>query len=199
MKNQLPALTFPARFSVFMRLNSHALTILLALLAAFVLGFFSNIATSAVVVDAAQVEAVFSPSGSEPALLRLIDSAQSSLDVMLYQFSYTPLQDALINAQKRGVLVRIIMDSKIDSNLYTAEKLALGGVLVRWASRDFASTHAKFLVADGRSVFVGSTNWSRHAMVLNREAAVVIRNEQIAASFQSVFESDWSLASPWTP
>lgn len=183
--------SFPFRFQI--------VFLLLLLSTAFVIGFFSHAAFSPLAVDVASVEAVFSPGQSEPALLSLIASAQSGLDVMLYQFSYAPLQDALIAAQARGVQVRLILDPKIESNLYTAEKLANAGVQVRWASSDYASTHAKFLVSDGQSVFVGSTNWSRHAMVLNREAAVVVRNGIIAGSFQRIFESDWSIARPWTP
>ncbi len=172
---------------------------LVFLVAAFASGFVFRGMASATSVDAASVQAVFSPDGSEPALLNLIRSAQGRVDVMLYQFSYTPLQDALMEAQARGVQVRLILDPKIDDNLYTAEKLVRAGVSVRFATRDFTSTHAKFLVADGGSVFVGSTNWSRHAMLLNREAAVVIQNAIIAGEFQTVFEHDWSLANPWTP
>lgn len=172
---------------------------LVLLLAAFATGFLFRDMASATSVDAASVQAVFSPDGSEPALLNLIASANSRLDVMLYQFSYTPLQDALIAAQRHGVQVRLILDPKIDDNLYTAEKLVKAGVSVRFATRDFASTHAKFLIADSQTVFVGSTNWSRHAMLLNREAAVVIQNAVIAGEFQTVFEHDWSLATPWTP
>ncbi len=170
----------------------------LALSAAFSFGFFVDAWLSPVSLDSAFVQPVFSPGQSEPALLQLIGSAQNSLDVMLYQFSYTPLQDALVAAQRRGVAVRLILDPKLKSNLFTAENLARFGIQVRWANRAFASTHAKFLIADGQSVFVGSTNWSRHAMQLNREAAVVIQNPKIAGSFESIFESDWSLASPWT-
>ncbi len=176
----------------------HALLLGLVV-AAFVSGFAIRDGFLSPTVDAASVQAVFSPDGSEPALLNLIASSNIRLDVMLYQFSYTPLQDALIRAQAKGVQVRLILDPKIEANLYTAEKLAQGGVSVRFATRDFASTHAKFLVADGRSVFVGSTNWSRHAMLLNREAAVVIQNAIIAGEFQTVFDNDWSLATPWTP
>lgn len=173
--------------------------VLVLVAASFALGFVVHGFLTPVFVDSALVQTVFSPGQSEPVLVHLIGSAESNVDVMLYQFSFSPLQDALIQAQKRGVQVRLILDPKIEANLYTAEKLALAGVDVRWASPVFASTHAKFLLTDGHSVFVGSTNWSRHAMALNREAAVLIRNAKIAASFQSVFESDWSLAIPWSP
>lgn len=166
-------------------------------LVAFAAGFFVQGFLSPVPVDAALVQPVFSPEDSEPVLLGLVGSARESVDVLLYQFSYTPLQDALVDASNRGVLVRVVLDPQVESNLFTAEKLALSGVSVRWASREFASTHAKVLVVDGDTVFVGSTNWSRHAMKLNREAAVVVSSVAVAQRFLSVFESDWGSATSW--
>ncbi len=171
-----------------------------ALLAAigFTCGFLAHaLLFNSVQVGAAQVLPVFSPDGSEPVLLEAIASAHASIDVMLYQFSYAPLQDALAGAAARGVTVRLLLDPKIDSNLYTAESLANRGVSVRWASRSYSSTHAKTMVVDGFRVFVGSTNWSRHAMKLNREAAVLIDNAEIASQFLKVFETDWQMGTEW--
>ncbi|MBI5226496.1 phospholipase D family protein [Candidatus Micrarchaeota archaeon] len=171
----------------------------LSFIAGFIFHAFVPLPSASLNADAALVRPVFSPGQSEPVLLDLIDSADARLDVMLYQFSYTPLQVALAMAAARGVTVRVLMDPKIDSNLFVAEKLVQSGVRVRWASRSFASTHAKFMVVDRKAVFVGSTNWSRHAMQLNREAAVSIENIDVANSFESVFETDWNIGTPWTP
>ncbi len=143
------------------------------------------------------VRPVFSPNDSPAVLLEAIGSAENELDVMLYQFSYAPLIDALISASNRGVRVRVLLDRQIASNLHTAERLAFSGVSVRWASKQFASTHAKVMVVDAQTVFVGSTNWSRHAMELNREAAVLVRSADVARAFLDVFESDWGNATPW--
>jgi phosphatidylserine/phosphatidylglycerophosphate/cardiolipin synthase-like enzyme len=147
--------------------------------------------------SSANVQPVFSPENSPVVLLDAIGSSSKSLDVMLYQFSYTPLIDALIAASQRGVFVRVLLDRQIQSNLYTAERLSLSGIDVRWASILFASTHAKFMIADGQTVFVGSTNWSRHAMELNREAAVLVHSLEVAEAFLHVFESDWAKGTLW--
>lgn len=143
------------------------------------------------------VLAVFSPESTEFALLDILSGAQKSVFLTAYQFSYAPLREALISAAKRGVDVRVILDRGVSSNLFTAEQLENGGVSVRWAADEFASTHSKSLVADGVEVFVGSPNWSRHAMHLNREAAAWIRDKKVASDFIKVFESDWGKATPW--
>lgn len=123
-----------------------------------------------------------------------MSSAQSTLDVQLYQFSYADLKNALAQAALRGVRVRIILEPRVESNLETAQFLRQNGVSARWASREYTNTHSKTMVADGRRVLVGSINWSRNAMKTNREAGVVIESEELAREFLRVFEEDWAKA-----
>jgi phosphatidylserine/phosphatidylglycerophosphate/cardiolipin synthase-like enzyme len=44
--------------------------------------------------------------------------------------------------------------------------------------------HCKLIIIDGKTVIVGSTNWSYYAIDKNREASVVIRDERIARIFE---------------
>lgn len=140
------------------------------------------------------VQTVFSPN-ADADILFFLSSAQHSVDVELYQFSYSPLKAALVEAVERGARVRLILEPRVDSNLETASFLAGKGVLVRWASRDYTNTHSKYAVVDGRAVLVGSTNWSNRGMTSNREAGVVINDEATAQSFLREFEEDWAMAS----
>jgi len=142
------------------------------------------------------VQPIFSPGTSTP-ILEMIDGAANSLDAELYQFSYAPFQQALAQAAARGVRVRVILEPRVDSNLDTAKFLNSKGIDVRWATRAYANTHSKTLVADGKIVLVGSINWSQHAVNLNRESAVIITSTEIASQFESIFEKDWSDASPF--
>ncbi|MFH0835246.1 MAG: phospholipase D-like domain-containing protein [Candidatus Micrarchaeota archaeon] len=148
-------------------------------------------AARAFCVNSSAVTPVFSPN-SDNQLLSFISSATQTLDVELYQFSYPPLKSALQDAAARGVTVRLILEPRIDANLETGAYLAAHGVSVRWATLSYANTHSKCAVADNRRVLVGSINWSRHALTLNREAAVIVDDAHVAASFESVFEEDWA-------
>ncbi len=154
------------------------------------LSFLQNFFQEPECFTAESVTPVFSP-GSASALIALIDNSKNSIDVMVYQFSYAKLRDALVNAAARGVRVRLILEPKVDSNLDTGAFLAARGVAVRWASQKYYNTHAKFAVFDNECVFVGSTNWSRAAFESNREAAVNVCSARIALKFEKVFESDW--------
>lgn len=138
---------------------------------------------------------LFSP-GAEAEIAYLIESANSSLDVEMYQFSYTPFADELIDAQKRGVRVRVLLEPRLDGddNLGTMEYLRENGVGARWATLEFARTHSKVMIVDGRKVLVGSPNWSYSAMFRNRESAVIVAGGDVAAEFEAVFEEDWQKA-----
>lgn len=45
-----------------------------------------------------------------------MNHAKQSLDVCMYMFTCHSLSNAIVNAHKRGVLVRIIMDRQMGSN-----------------------------------------------------------------------------------
>lgn len=144
---------------------------------------------------AERVDAVFSP-GAEAEIVALIESANESIEVELFQFSYEPLMDALADARERGVRVRVILEPRLDGddNLKAMRRLKGSGVDARWASLSFSRTHSKTAVVDGRRVLVGSPNWSYSAMFRNRESAVIIESSEVAGEFERVFEEDWGMA-----
>jgi phosphatidylserine/phosphatidylglycerophosphate/cardiolipin synthase-like enzyme len=142
------------------------------------------------------VQTFFSP-GSEPALVSLLASSKESIAVEIYQFSYTPLSQELARKAGQGVQVRVILDRTVDTNYATARELSGNGVLVRFAPAHFVRLHSKFALVDSDTVLVGSTNWSFHAMFLNREAAVSVSGCGAVAKFAGVFEEDWAASEPF--
>ncbi|MEW5955913.1 MAG: phospholipase D-like domain-containing protein [Candidatus Micrarchaeota archaeon] len=139
-------------------------------------------------------QALISP-GTADELTAFLASAQQSIDVEMYVFTSSELKDALVQAAGRGVRVRLILEPRIDNNLATAEFLASKGVEVRWATTDYANTHSKLAIVDGKKILVGSINWSRHALYENRETALIVENERLAREFLAAFEQDWAQAS----
>lgn len=183
----------------------------LSLSIAFTLGFFSAFAAFALShsfsqsfflqgnhYDAQSVTPVFSP-GAEEQIVAFANSAQETLDVMLYQFSNPVLKEALAYAAGKGVVVRVILEPRVESNYATAEFLSQNGVRVKWGSKEYTNTHSKTAVADAKKVLVGSINWSRQAMRSNRESSVIVESESVAQEFQRVFEEDWAKAKDFVP
>ncbi len=135
-------------------------------------------------------KAIFSPN-ADAEIRELLYSAQESIDAELYQFSNPELKAALVDAVARGVSVRLIMESRVESNYETASFLSGKGISIKWGSLEYTNTHSKYCVVDGEKVLVGSTNWSNRAMTSNREAAVIISDAEIADDFSTAFEEDW--------
>ncbi|MFH1247400.1 MAG: phospholipase D-like domain-containing protein [Candidatus Micrarchaeota archaeon] len=150
-------------------------------------GFFTDKPTS---VGVAYVEPIFSP-GSQIAFENTVRSARSSIELEVYTFSSTVLQEELAAAVARGVDVRVILEKSISSNLPRSRELLARGVKVKWGSSSFSLTHAKFLVIDNETVIVGSNNWTFHSFNLNREASVKVKNAEFTSKFMEVFENDW--------
>lgn len=123
------------------------------------------------------------------ALLDLISQAQYAIDVAIYSFTDDVLAEALIEAHKRGVQVRVMMEAtNVNSQGSEACRLVRAGIPVR---NDLASGlfHHKFLVIDGIWVVTGSYNWSAAANDKNYENVVILRCSEIAAFFVKHFDT----------
>ena len=142
----------------------------------------------------ATVTPLFSP-GSSDEIVSLIRSAGKTIDVEMYVFTDETLAGELADAAKRGVQVRVILEPRVESsNLNTlAAGMLDSGVQVRWASLKFQLTHAKFMVIDGKTVLVGSINFSKAAQNKNREAAAILQGPPVQ-SYIDIFEADWPIA-----
>ena len=137
-----------------------------------------------------EVLAVFSPENSDE-ILALLGGAKREIKLEVYEFSSRTLADALIAARSRGVDVKVVLEPSVGANTKTSEYLLNGGVHVAWASKKFHNTHSKFAVIDDSIVLVGSTNWSQNAMLYNREASVIVYSNDVAKSFERVFDADF--------
>jgi hypothetical protein len=65
--------------------------------------------------------------------------------------------------------------------------------------RQIADHHTKGMIVDGKRVLIGSHNWSKPGVTLNRDASLIFDDVEIAAYFAEAFETDWERSSPITP
>lgn len=136
---------------------------------------------------------VFSPENGMD-VVGFIDGAEETLDVEVYILSSRDVVSALERAKNRGVEIRIIIESRTlgTKNTEIYEELVSKGFQVKYASSDFALTHSKFMISDGKKVFVGSHNFSNSALKKNREASVIFKYPPAVSEFIGIFEEDWS-------
>ncbi len=152
----------------------------------------------------------------------LINSAQQSIDIEEASITnetrlvLNPYLSSAINASRRGVHVRVLLDScwynvdgKADNDEMVAlinriavtEHLPLEARCAELRENQIEKIHNKGMIVDGSRVLVSSINWNSNSPNFNREAGVVIDHPGVAAYFSRVFEDDWSPAvkSPGMP
>jgi len=185
-----------------------ALLVLLIIIIAgssFYLGFYSGKKEATATGQSIQSEVpssslflMTSPKGdAEEVIIGLIQSANQTIDVEMYIFTNSNLANALIDAKKRGIAVRVILGSvegEDITGLITIFKA--NGIEPRDATPLYKTMHSKIMIVDGKLVLIGSHNWSQSAMFSNREVSVVISDPQIALQLEEIFNSDWSRSSP---
>jgi phosphatidylserine/phosphatidylglycerophosphate/cardiolipin synthase-like enzyme len=149
----------------------------------------TNSTTSA--PSSTNIEVGFSPdAGAEELVVKTIHSAHQSLRVLAYSFTSRPIAQALIDAAKRGVDVRVVVDKSNKSERYTsATFLANTGIPVRVDS-EHAIAHNKVIIADGQTVETGSFNYTSSAAHRNAENAIVIWNNPTLAA---IYLKNWDL------
>ncbi|MGQ6550150.1 phospholipase D family protein [Serratia sp. JSRIV001] len=145
----------------------------------------------------ATVEAAFTPGQAQTLVLDSLAQSRSSIELAAYSFTSKPVALALVDAQQRGVQVRVLADDKDSRAPYSAVTfLANQGVPVRLNSK-YAKQHSKFVVVDGRTVQTGSANYTASAFSRNAENVVVIRDETaVARAYQQEFERLWAEGTP---
>jgi phosphatidylserine/phosphatidylglycerophosphate/cardiolipin synthase-like enzyme len=131
-------------------------------------------------------------SSPEPldALLEAVNSAQKSLDIAIYNFSEPSLANALIRAKNRGVQVRLVMES---DNLPkpVPQRLLSANIPIKGDGLD-SLMHDKFMVVDGKTLLVGSANFTDNGLNTDNNFIVQIDNPDLAEAYSQEFESMFS-------
>jgi phosphatidylserine/phosphatidylglycerophosphate/cardiolipin synthase-like enzyme len=127
-------------------------------------------------------QAAFSPSPEAVQLIQdTISHAKKSIDVAAYSFTSYKIADALIDAHRRGVNVRVLLDKGQRKRHYRAiADMQDAGVPVRFNSH-YAIMHDKYTIVDGKTVETGSFNYTASAEKRNAENVIVVSNDPALA------------------
>src|ERR1700690_1979042 len=96
--------------------------------------------------------------GPDGPLVAAIDSAHLSVDAAIYSLSLHSVRDALIHAFRRGVQVRVVMES--DNMDSAAPQSLIETGLPMLGDRREGLMHNKFVVIDRSDVWTGSMNFT---------------------------------------
>lgn len=129
----------------------------------------------------------------EPALLKIIMAAKSSVLVGIYSLTLPRVAQALIYKHQAGIPVRVLADAaEAGSKTSLIPQLIAAGVDVRLWGGNYRLMHAKVLVADGRTCVLGSYNFSSLAEQDDIEVMVTADNKALAADLINLIENAYA-------
>ncbi len=124
--------------------------------------------------------------GFDEDLAAAIDAALHTVDVAAYKFDLETVADALVRADKRGVVVRLVTDSDYEKELGPER---LRKARIKFVADDLEPfMHNKFVIIDANQVWTGSWNLTDSGTYRNNNNILVIHSPRLAENYTVEFE-----------
>lgn len=155
---------------------------------------------------------------SESELVKLIGEAKTEIAIQLLDYNpttygrpkhfYPPIDNALRDAAVRGVAVKLLVshwNTDAQSVVHLKSLSMIPGIEVRiitvpeakQGAIPFARTaHSKYMVADGKVAWIGTSNWAGGYLDQSRNLEIVVKDEALAARAAKMHAHLWN--SPYT-
>ncbi len=135
------------------------------------------------------------PDDTGKPIVDAINAATKSLRIKMFLFSDPGLIQAVLDAHRRNVQVRIMLNparrSGEQENGETRKILTEAGVDVQDSNPKFDLTHEKSMVIDDTIAYVKSLNWQTKNLTVTRDYAVVTTHQHEVDEIIECFEADW--------
>ncbi|MDF3288054.1 putative Ig domain-containing protein [Streptomyces silvisoli] len=139
---------------------------------------------------------VILPDQGESAIYDFVNSATKSIDMTIYELRDTTLVNDLVNKEKAGVQVRVILDAQhtsVNGAAYNA--LSGGGVGVTYSSSAYVYTHQKTITVDGARSYISTGNFDTTYYSTSRDYGVFDSDGNDVAAIEQVFNADYAKTS----
>lgn len=153
--------------------------------------------TSSTVISPESLKVCFTPNQScLSQILKAINEAKTSIMLLGYSFTSKPITNALIQAKKRGVNIRIVLDHGQKSQKHSKEIIHILGkenISLRF-DHSVKIAHNKVMIIDNHLTLTGSYNWTHSAEFNNAENLIFIESQEIAKKYLDYFEARWQVS-----
>ena len=124
--------------------------------------------------------------GADEILAEAIDQARFQVDIATYDFDLWSLRDSLIAAYRRGVSVRMVVETSNVDEEEVQDLIEAGSPIVD--DQNTGLMHNKFVVIDGLYVWAGSMNLTINGVYKNNNNLIAIRSSRLAENYTQEFE-----------
>lgn len=136
-------------------------------------------------LDNTPAKVCFSPDGGcTKDIVKEIEMATREVLVQAYSFTSTPVRNALINAQKRGVSIEVLLDKgeQQDQKFKAAAAFSKKHIAV-YIDDKHSCAHNKVIIIDRETVITGSFNFTYAAENKNAENVLIIKSQRLAGLY----------------
>ena len=127
----------------------------------------------------------------EEQIVKSISKTKNSLDIAIYSITNEAITEAIIEAHKKGIKVRVLTDYVQARGKYSkALHLKENGVNIRLNSKNKIE-HNKFTIFDQKVVETGSYNYTYNATNNNSENCHFLRQKTDVQKYQRRFNWLW--------
>lgn len=134
------------------------------------------------------------PGDGITALVRGIEKARKSVEVVIFRFDRTELERAMVNAAKRGVFVHALIAYTNRGGEKILRKLEMRflaqGITVARTADDLVRYHGKMMIVDRKELYLLAFNLTHLDIEHSRSFGVVTRNRQLVQEAGKLFDSD---------
>lgn len=128
-------------------------------------------------------------------LIKLIQSAQKSIDIAVYDINHEQLVHQIL-VQSKKIPVRVLVDKRQSKGPKSLVSLLLrAGANVRYGHQR-GIMHNKFVIVDRTLVETGSYNYTNHATEANNENQIYLANPPVVKRYSERFEKIWTAGTP---
>jgi phosphatidylserine/phosphatidylglycerophosphate/cardiolipin synthase-like enzyme len=138
------------------------------------------------------------PTSGRDQILSLINGAQTSINLTIYEIEDPQFISALTAAAKRGVNVRVLYNHysfaqySHDPNAQYVAQLNAGGVQTKEAAQTFTVTHQKTFTIDDSVSVIMTFNLCPSYFSTTRDFGIITSDPGQVAEITQVFEADWA-------
>jgi cardiolipin synthase len=136
------------------------------------------------------------PGDGRAPLFDEIQAARRSIDLEVYIVTDDAILQALEEARRRGIAVRVILEEHPFGGGGGQEemfaRLERAGIAVRWSNPVFRFSHIKTMIVDDAVAIIMNQNLTQSAFTTNREFGVVTNRSDAVQAAAAIFAADWS-------
>ncbi len=128
----------------------------------------------------------------ETAIISQIGQAEKTVDIAMHGFTDRDLADAVIEAHKRGVAVRIYLDKEQkEAKSSKSRYLINNGISVRYSNNSYIRDH-EFCVIDNRIAITDSYDWIVSVEERDNKSLIIIEYCYVTIEHMREFDRLWT-------